>query len=539
MHLRRLLIVLGLLCVGVATTAEARIGGGQSYSGSQRQAPASAPSRPSSSRSSSSSSTTSAMPWMPSSSSSTTTSKTSSSPPASIPSNSSVGRGGNGAYMSNVMGDWYGAGVIFVMLAVVIGGIIHVSSRNADAGPIARYERQRASLPPVRVPKLPTSWGDRGRSIDPSFSEVLFLERAVLLVTRLFEAAPQKRELATLSPYIEPRVAKELLARFDDVVEVKGVTAGHVAIGLITTIDAQLIVRVRLQLNRHVRSQKGDDNTSFYSHEEWTFARPTRGAVVRDDDVIDRFGCPGCGSAVDTDTLGRCAHCQTALHAGGADWTVIRITVLEELNKGPLLTQNVQEMGTWDATVKDATVERDALTVLGDEERDRVERRARELFTNLQARWSRGDLDGLRPFETDALFQSHRFWLEEYKRQGLKNVIGHLVIDRVELCRVIRDGEHVVAMCRIAASCTDVIVNAWDIAVAGSATKQREFTEYWTFVKHHDAPGSASLTTCPGCGAPLSINQAGICASCQRKVTLGRFDWVVSRIEQDEEIAAG
>lgn len=39
--------------------------------------------------------------------------------------------------------------------------------------------------------------------------------------------------------------------------------------------------------------------------------------------------------------------------------------------------------------------------------------------------------------------------------------------------------------------------------------------------------------------ARIGGGQAGICASCQRKVTLGRFDWVVSRIEQDEEVAAG
>jgi hypothetical protein len=34
----------------------------------------------------------------------------------------------------------------------------------------------------------------------------------------------------------------------------------------------------------------------------------------------------------------------------------------------------------------------------------------------------------------------------------------------------------------------------------------------------------------------MSVTQAGACEYCQTKVTLGRFDWVASRIEQDEEI---
>ena len=39
---------------------------------------------------------------------------------------------------------------------------------------------------------------------------------------------------------------------------------------------------------------------------------------------------------------------------------------------------------------------------------------------------------------------------------------------------------------------------------------------------------------CPNCGVDLAINMAGNCPSCQAKVTAGQFDWVLSRIEQDE-----
>jgi hypothetical protein len=72
--------------------------------------------------------------------------------------------------------------------------------------------------------------------------------------------------------------------------------------------------------------------------------------------------------------------------------------------------------------------------------------------------------------------------------------------------------------------------------VSGNPSRPRRFTEYWTFVKHADAPGGTDLAHCPSCGAAISVSQAGSCEYCQTKVTLGRFDWVASRIEQDEEI---
>ena len=39
---------------------------------------------------------------------------------------------------------------------------------------------------------------------------------------------------------------------------------------------------------------------------------------------------------------------------------------------------------------------------------------------------------------------------------------------------------------------------------------------------------------CPNCGAPLKVSMAGICEYCGGKVTSGNFDWVLSRIQQDE-----
>ena len=49
-----------------------------------------------------------------------------------------------------------------------------------------------------------------------------------------------------------------------------------------------------------------------------------------------------------------------------------------------------------------------------------------------------------------------------------------------------------------------------------------------------DAQSSGQAFPCPSCGAPLDLTMAGNCERCGIHLTLGEFDWVLSKIEQDE-----
>jgi hypothetical protein len=74
--------------------------------------------------------------------------------------------------------------------------------------------------------------------------------------------------------------------------------------------------------------------------------------------------------------------------------------------------------------------------------------------------------------------------------------------------------------------------------VAGSRTRERHYTEYWTLIRGSSRTGAARTDlACPNCGGPLAISMAGSCEHCRAKVTSGEFDWVLSRIEQDEAYA--
>jgi hypothetical protein len=90
---------------------------------------------------------------------------------------------------------------------------------------------------------------------------------------------------------------------------------------------------------------------------------------------------------------------------------------------------------------------------------------------------------------------------------------------------------------RVTASAADFEVDKDNRIVFGDRTV-RSFTEDWTFqrsvgVATTNKPGTLE-NTCPSCGAPIALNQIGECRYCRAAVTSGKFDWVVSRIEQDE-----
>ncbi len=71
--------------------------------------------------------------------------------------------------------------------------------------------------------------------------------------------------------------------------------------------------------------------------------------------------------------------------------------------------------------------------------------------------------------------------------------------------------------------------------VRGSKHRERAYSEYWTLIRSARAAGAPKAEpTCGHCGAPLVVGQSGACEHCGAHVTAGEFDWVLSKIEQDD-----
>jgi len=376
------------------------------------------------------------------------------------------------------------------------------------------------------------------QKFDATFSEPVFLEWATLLYMRAFESVGSN-DLEVLTPYFSAPVLDRLRIRYGTrVTDVRGVVLGSIKLVTLNANANAVSLAVAFQSNSTAVYENGREQAS-YVHETWMFSRAP-GVTSRTPALIERMGCPSCGSPVERTALDRCVHCQAAFVPGALDWTVVNINLNEQEPRGPLLTGDVEEVGTQLPTVFDPAVKQklDALTradpAFG---RQTFEARAREVFLALQDGWSRQSWERLRPNETDALFQSHRFWLEEFKRQNLRNVLDAVTVKRIEIAKVDSDVHYDAVTCRIHASMKDSTINQTSQqVVAGNPKRVRDFTEYWTFIRSHGVATKPSRDLkCPNCGAPLEVTQAGVCSSCEAKLTRGEFGWVLSRIDQDEE----
>ena len=81
----------------------------------------------------------------------------------------------------------------------------------------------------------------------------------------------------------------------------------------------------------------------------------------------------------------------------------------------------------------------------------------------------------------------------------------------------------------------DYTVDANNWLVSGSASRERPYSGYLTFVRISARTGAArAQKSCSNCGPALKVSMAGNCDYCHVKVMSGAFDWVLSKVERDE-----
>lgn len=512
--------------------ALARPGGGGSFRGGSSSGGRSGSSSSGGFRSGSSSSSSSSGSRSSSSSSSggfRSGSSTSSSGYVSSPSSgSSSGAAGSSS------GGGAGLGIAFFLVfgIVVVLGVMFRSPTSASwstNAPVTHWQPP----PPPRVSARRRLLALREH--DPSFSLVLFDDFLVALYAEI-KTAQGRGQLARYQPYLSPQAMSALGHPSG---EITSVIVGAASIEDVRGLDpssSHVWVRVAFETNYAVRRPNGE--AALYSHEEWMFAR-RRDARSRTPDKARVIGCPSCGAPLDVVVAGVCNHCRANVTAGAFDWIVDSITVLGTEARGPMLTSDVEEVGNDLPTVVDPGAASRFVALQAADPGTTwqgLSSRVGLIFTEFQTAWAARDLVKMRPFMSDALFATQTFWVEEYKRQGLRNVTENARVAGLELANVTQDAFFDAVTVRLYASSLDYTVSdANGQIVSGDRTTPRRYTEYWTLIRGRGKKGAPKLDkSCPNCGAPLDVTMAGVCNYCKVKVTTGEFDWVLSRIEQDE-----
>ena len=373
---------------------------------------------------------------------------------------------------------------------------------------------------------------------DSEFSLPIFKDFCFSLYSTLHHA--RGGGSSTLSPYMaylsDDSFRQLLNIQGEQHHLVIGVVIGSFEISAIEFSEKQVEIKFLVDANYTEEWEDGVQK-SFYSREIWTLSR-NRGVKSRGPKGKQQIQCPACGSPAKSDLHGVCSACHQLIRSGIYDWFVQKVNVLEMSSRPPLLTTTVEEEGNNLPTIYDsrlAELEVQAKAALNIPDFSLMNQRVQNIFLQLQKCWSLRDLRMLRPFESDSLYETHQYWIEEYKKQKLINRLDNIKIYKVDLCKLFLDAHYISATVRIYASLNDWTESEEGKLICGSKTSPREFTEYWTLIRSLNFKETkGGFNDCPACGAPLKVNQAGDCEYCLSKVTSGEFDWVLSSIEQDE-----
>ena len=511
-----------------APEGEARPGGGNSYRGS------------SSSRGSSGSS--SSRSWGSSSSSSRSYSSSSRSSSSSSSSSDT-----DGSFLCLILG-------LVIVGFLIVGRVVRTHTppppnwdtmRRQEDDPSAQYvyvERRRQGAGPEELARLRTVGppGPDGKPVpfDPDFSRVLFEDFLYALYAQV-HTARGGGQLDTMSAYLGGHSKKALLA-LGQPARVHGVVVGsmrYLSVSPIAATTQTLTVVMGFESNYTEVLASGVER-SYYVEEEWTLTRSTQ-AKSRSPENARVFKCPNCGAPLDAMQGSTCSYCQKRVNTGEFDWVVQGVLVKQREERGPQLTGDTPEEGTDLPTVVQPQVDERLNRLLSQDPElswEALTERLGLIFQELQGAWSQRAWERARPFVSDSLFQSQLYWMEAYKRAGLRNVTQNARITRVELARLVADPYFVALTVRVSATGLDFTVRDSDgVLVGGSQRRERRYTEYWTLIRGTRVRGRPSTEKrCPSCGADLDITMAGQCTHCSARVTSGDFDWVLSRIEQDE-----
>jgi len=417
---------------------------------------------------------------------------------------------------------------------VVIVVIIRWKTASGGSGSLLLFHAttQSANDPLPLTDKL-----DGLHRFDPNFSEIVFSDFCYSLYGRVQEARGAG-DLDRYAPYLSEGARNSLKGRNPQGLrEVRGVVVGSFKV-VGARLDTTVIVSVQYETN--LTEVTATTQSSWYCSERWTFERQ-REILSPPPAKAKAEHCPRCGAALSTRTDGSCEYCGVKVTSGAFNWFVRGITVLGQAPRGPLLTSNVPEQGT-ESPARMQPDFRRRMTEFQASHPDfqwtELEQHVRDTATTLQSAWTAREWERVRPLETEPLFEMHRYWIDAYIRQDLRNVVDDFAVARIEPVKVSADPFYDAITVRMYASGRDYTVDGSGNVVSGSRDQLRRWSEYWTFIRTRASQSDPSKTvSCPNCGAAVVVGTSGICSHCGGKLTGGEFGWVLSRIEQDESYA--
>ncbi len=159
-------------------------------------------------------------------------------------------------------------------------------------------------------------------------------------------------------------------------------------------------------------------------------------------------------------------------------------------------------------------------------------------FGKAQQSWCEQDLEPLRPFVSDGVFERFSLQIEEQREDGWRQGMEGLEVGPPTIV-LVDTGRHFDSITVRIPFRADIHRLSLETGkkISGSKLPRSSFVECWTFVRRRGArsvtEGGLIEGKCPNCGAPLSMNQSARCGSCECLARSGQYDWVLTEITQE------
>jgi predicted lipid-binding transport protein (Tim44 family) len=441
----------------------------------------------------------------------------------------------SGSSGQSVGGSQQAPGAI-AALGSVIGAANLAKIALGDMGSEAEAGAFRRALP---------AGVDAIRALDPGFEMETFLQRAEMTFF-LVKRGMQKNDAAAIRPYLNDGVfnavsqgiaqskAQHRHALLESL-NVRGLAVEDAqcnAQGQSIVVHFDLVYRAKTlnDANQTVADEGQDQRHA----ERWTFGRgPAARTAVNGGVVAAR--CPACGAELRLALDGTCAHCKASVTNGSVDWVVVDVQPANYVGYSADSSLGFAAPSIPEGVAALTAADKDfSLGVF--------EGRVKTAFLALQDAWCKQNLDAGRAFMSPGAYFTWSAQLETMAAEGRRNVMENVSVRAVQPVRIVHGRVFDDLTVRVSAAAADFEVDNQGKIVFGDRSV-RPFMEDWTFqrsvgVATSNKPGTLE-NTCPSCGAPVSLTQIGECRYCKAAVTSGKFDWVVSRIDQEDEATSG
>ena len=435
--------------------------------------------------------------------------------------------------------EYPAVGIPLTIIFLLVLGARFVMDRPSRSHRVHRARDEAAAAPPPSVPR-PTRGLDALEESDHGFSMPVLQEFLELVQRRALEAVGTG-EWDPLVPFVSEGARNDLSSALAHVKSIEQVVHGGLRVEQVTVRTDRTILKVLILGSRLEHLADGGERRMYFE-ERWGFRRKAGATSLKPEDML-RLGCPSCGAAIETDTMGRCTQCGTPITKGQLQWQATDMSLLVHREFQPpevgfFAGGDEPSVSPPTRTAGDlATAFKRFAARHPDFEMPAFENHVREVFVGLQQAWSDGEWSRARPWCTDPMYQNLRFYMEQYAAGGLHNRLDDIDLQRIVFVRVQQDAWYEAITVRLWASMKDWVEDADSKVIGGNAKVARRFSEYWTFLRASGSGGGTSKDAqhCPSCGAPLDkVSAAGVCGYCGTKITTGHFDWVLSRIDQVE-----